>query len=66
MPMFYNFDKLEENSLKDDIKKLADDVNYPLTGIEVIDGSTKSAHSNAYQYGFGKVKKIVLYDTLIE
>jgi len=66
MPMFYKFDKLEENSLKDDIEKLATDVNYPLSGIEVIDGSTKSSHSNAYQYGFGKIKKIVLFDTLME
>ena len=32
----------------------------------VIDGSTRSAHSNAYMYGMGKNKRIVLYDTLLE
>jgi STE24 endopeptidase len=66
MPMFYKFDKLEENSLKADIEKLAEDVKYPLSAIEVIDGSTRSGHSNAFQYGFGKIKKIVLFDTLLE
>ena len=48
MPMFYKFDKLEENSLRSDVEKLAEDVKYPLSNIEVIDGSTRSSHSNAF------------------
>ena len=66
MPAFNNFDKIEDNKLREDIEKLATELKYPLTKIEIVDGSKKSGHSNAYQYGFGKIKKIVIYDTLLE
>lgn len=48
------------------IEELAGSLTFPLTKLFVIDGSTRSAHSNAYMYGFFKNKRIVLYDTLIE
>ena len=64
--MFYRFDPLEENQLKTDIERLATDLAFPLKKLEVIDGSTRSNHSNAFFYGFGKIKKIVLFDTLLE
>ena len=41
-------------------------MNYPLTRLYVVDGSARSAHSNAYLYGFCNNKRIVLYDTLIQ
>jgi len=65
-PMFYKFEALEENILKTDVESLASDLAFPLKELEVIDGSTRSNHSNAFFYGFGKIKKIVLFDTLLE
>jgi STE24 endopeptidase len=45
---------------------LAKTVDFPLTQIFEVDGSRRSAHSNAYFYGFFKNKRIVLYDTLLK
>lgn len=66
MPLFNRFEPIEENKLKDDVEQLAVACDYPLSKIEVVDGSKRSSHSNAFQYGFGKIKKIVIFDTLIE
>ena len=48
------------------IEELAGSLDFPLKKLFVVDGSTRSAHSNAYMYGFRKNKRIVLYDTLIK
>ena len=48
------------------IETLAGSLAFPLRKLFVIDGSRRSAHSNAYMYGLWKNKRIVLYDTLIE
>ena len=64
-PLFNKFSPLEDGSLKSKIEALAARLNFPLTKLFVIDGSKRSAHSNAYMYGFFKNKRIVLYDTLI-
>ena len=48
------------------IEALAGALSFPLRRLYVVDGSTRSAHSNAYMYGLGKNKRIVLYDTLLE
>jgi STE24 endopeptidase len=45
---------------------LAEKIKFPLAKIYVVEGSARSAHSNAYFYGFFKAKRIVLYDTLIK
>ncbi len=45
---------------------MAKSLNFPLYKLYVVDGSKRSAHSNAYFYGFFKSKRIVLFDTLIE
>ncbi|CAK0780161.1 hypothetical protein CVIRNUC_004953 [Coccomyxa viridis] len=65
-PLFNKFSPLEKGTLKDQIEELAGSLQFPLKKLFVIDGSTRSAHSNAYMYGFFKNKRIVLYDTLIE
>ena len=65
-PMFNEFTPLEEGKLKDLITTYANDINFPLTEIYVVDGSKRSAHSNAYFTGFGKNKRIVLFDTLMD
>eukprot|EP00808_Paulinella_micropora_P025824 g38423.t1 len=64
-PMFNKVTPLRKGSLRQAIEALADKVSFPLTKLFVIDGSKRSAHSNAYFYGFWKNKRIVLYDTLI-
>lgn len=66
MPLFHKYEPIEENLLKQDICALAEECKYPVSKIEVCDGSKKSGHSNAFQYGFGKIKKIVLFDTLLD
>ncbi len=66
MPLFNKFTPLEEGELKEKILNYAEKVNYPLAGVYVIDGSRRSAKSNAFFTGFGKNKRIALFDTLIE
>ncbi|KAL6065221.1 zinc metalloprotease [Balamuthia mandrillaris] len=66
-PLFNKFENLEDgDALKDAITKLTERIQFPLAKVFVVDGSTRSAHSNAYFYGFWNNKRIVLYDTLLE
>lgn len=65
-PLFNKVEPLEEGELRTSIEGLAKQIDFPLTKLFKIDGSKRSGHSNAYFYGFGKNKRIVLYDTLIE
>ena len=65
-PLFDTFTPLEEGELKTRIEELAKSLNFPLYKLYVVEGSKRSAHSNAYMYGFYKSKRIVLFDTLIE
>ena len=44
---------------------MAKSLNFPLKKVFVVDGSKRSGHSNAYQFGFGNNKRIVIYDTLL-
>ena len=66
MPLFNKFEPLEEGDLKTAILALADSVNYPLKNVLVMDGSRRSKKSNAFFTGFGRNKRIALFDTLIE
>ncbi|KAJ3024228.1 CAAX prenyl protease 1 [Thoreauomyces humboldtii] len=65
-PLFNKFTPLPEGTLRTKINALASRIDFPLTKLFVIDGSKRSAHSNAYFYGFFKNKRIVLYDTLLD
>lgn len=65
-PLFNKYTPLDKGPLYEAIEKLAKRVEFPLTKLFVVDGSKRSAHSNAYFYGFFKNKRIVLFDTLIE
>jgi STE24 endopeptidase len=65
-PLFNKYTKLEEGEVKTAIEDLAKSVDFPLTNLFSVDGSKRSAHSNAYFYGFFKNKRIVLYDTLLK
>ncbi|MCA9215639.1 MAG: M48 family metallopeptidase [Planctomycetales bacterium] len=66
MPLFNKFEPLEEGELKTEIDGLAAKCDFPLTEVSVMDGSKRSAKTNAFFTGFGKNKKIALFDTLIE
>lgn len=65
-PMFNKFVPLENGELRELLDAYAKEVNFPLTGVFVMDGSKRSSHSNAYFSGFGKRKRIALFDTLVE
>lgn len=66
MPLFNKFKPLEDGELKSAILNYADKVDYSLSGVFVMDGSRRSTKSNAFFTGFGKRKRIALFDTLIE
>jgi len=67
MPIFNDFEPLDEESdLRQKIRDYADKVNFAMEGVYVMDGSKRSSKSNAFFTGFGKNKRIALYDTLID
>ena len=65
-PMFNKFTPLEEGSLLTKIKDYLKKVDFPVKKLEVMDGSKRSSHSNAYFSGMGKNKRIALFDTLVD
>ena len=66
MPLFNKFIALEDGELKTAIEVFAKQETFTLNGIYRMDGSKRSSKANAYFTGFGKHRRIVLYDTLIE
>ncbi len=66
LPLFNKFEPMEDGELKSSIQEMAKKCDFPLTEIHVMDGSKRSTKSNAFFTGFGKHKKIALFDTLIE
>ena len=66
VPLFNKLTPLEPGELKEKVEALAVRLKFPLAELQVIDGSKRSAHSNAYFTGLPWKKKIVIYDTLIE
>lgn len=65
-PMFNKFTPLGVGELRTAIENFAEQVKFPIGRIDVMDGSRRSAHSNAYFSGFGKSRRIALFDTLID
>jgi len=65
MPIFNKFTPLEDAELKEKIMNYARQVNFPIKNVYVMDASKRSSKSNAFFTGFGKNKRIVLFDTLI-
>jgi STE24 endopeptidase len=66
MPLFNKFTPLSEGSLRKRLLSLAGRTEFRAASIQVMDGSRRSAHSNAFFTGFGGFRRIVLFDTLIE
>ena len=66
MPIFNKFTPLDPGPLRDAVEALSAKLKFPLTELQVMDGSKRSAHSNAFFTGLPWKKKIVLFDTLVE
>jgi STE24 endopeptidase len=66
MPLFNKFTELPEGSLRERLMDLGDRTGFMARTILVMDGSRRSAHSNAFFTGFGRFRRIVLFDTLME
>ena len=66
MPLFHKFEPMPEGELRDAILKLAERLKFPVADISVIDGSRRSTKANAFFAGFGKTRRIALFDTLIQ
>ncbi len=65
MPLFNSFTPLPDGELREAIFSYASAVKFPLREVSVMDGSRRSGKSNAFFTGFGKNKRIALFDTLI-
>ena len=66
LPLFNRFTPMPEGELKQQIEALGTRCEFPLAGVFIMDGSKRSTKANAFFTGFGKRKKIALFDTLID
>src|SRR5688572_8758383 len=65
LPLFNKLTPLPEGDLRNRLLALGDRTGFRAQAIQVMDGSKRSAHSNAFFTGFGRFRRIVLFDTLI-
>jgi len=65
-PLFNRFEPLPEGPLKQRLERLLSKCDFENRGMYVMDGSTRSSHGNAYFTGFGRNRRIVFFDTLLE
>jgi STE24 endopeptidase len=65
LPLFNKLTPLPDGSLRERLLALADKTSFRAASIQVMDGSRRSRHANAFFTGFGRFRKIVLFDTLI-
>ncbi len=66
MPLFNRFEPLRDESLRTAIMGYAASIQFPLKNVFIMDGSKRSSKSNAFFTGFGRHKRIVLFDTLVK
>jgi len=65
-PLFHRFRPIQDEALEGSIRALMQKVGIKVSRVFMMDASKRTSHTNAYFTGIGKVKRIVLYDTLIE
>ncbi len=65
-PLFNKFQPLQDEATKARIAALLQRCGFTVSGLFVMDGSKRSTHGNAYFTGFGKTKRIVFFDTLLQ
>ena len=66
MPLFNKYTPLQKEDLRKEIEKYSKSQSFKIKGIYQMDGSRRSTRSNAFFSGFGRFRRIVLFDTLIE
>ncbi len=66
LPLFNKFTPLPEGTLRERLLGLAARTRFTAGSVQIMDGSRRSSHSNAFFTGFGRLRKIVLFDTLIQ
>ncbi|MGM0380408.1 MAG: M48 family metallopeptidase [bacterium] len=65
-PLFNDFEQVEEGELYEAVEEVFARAGFECSQVYTMDASTRSRHSNAYFVGFGKTKRVVLYDTLVD
>jgi len=65
-PLFNDFEPIESGTLHEGVMEVFDRAGFSCSQIYSMDASRRSSHSNAYFIGFGRTKRVVLFDTLIE
>lgn len=65
-PLFNRFEPVKDDELKTEIVSLMERAGIEVRSVLQVDASRRSGHSNAYFTGIGRVKRIVLYDTLLQ
>jgi STE24 endopeptidase len=65
-PLFYDFTKIDEGELRAAVDEVFDRAGFECEQVYEMDYSSRSSHSSAYFVGFGRTKRVVLFDTLIE
>jgi len=65
-PLFNDFEPIETGDLRTAVERVFDRAGFSCDGIYVMDASRRSSHSNAYFVGFGRTKRVVLFDTLVD
>jgi STE24 endopeptidase len=66
MPMFFKFEPLADAALRGKIDALSQRLAFPVADVSVVDGSRRSTKANAFFAGFGRAKRIALFDTLLK
>jgi STE24 endopeptidase len=64
-PLFNKFEPLSDAGVRERVERLLARCGYAAKGLFVMDGSKRSSHGNAYFTGFGRARRIVLFDTLL-
>jgi STE24 endopeptidase len=65
-PLFFKFQPLQDEALAERVKDVMKQAGLQVERVQQVDASRRSKHSNAYFTGIGRVKRIVLFDTLLE
>ncbi len=66
MPLFYDFEPIEDGELRTGIEDVFDRAGFSCEQLYEMNASSRSSHSNAFFAGFGRAKRVVLFDTLVE
>lgn len=66
LPLFHRYEPLPEGELREETTRLVESEGFDLAGIYVIDASRRTSKANAFFTGFGRTKRLALFDTLVE